>query len=217
MNPKMAAVLADIENLDNHWTCELTNEQVKEHSFGRIRNLEEKVVKLWSVPRTTGQLLKFFVIATGAKTILELGCSAGYSTLWITQGAMVTGGHVYTTEILPEKIAIAEKHFKTADVKKYITLYQQDIMQTLSHWQHGPIDLLFMDADIQRYPDYLEKVEPLLNEKAMIIVDNALTHESYMQAFFDKVKALNKFIMEILPVDHGIALLTPCSSFSAAD
>ncbi len=207
MNNKMAAVLADIESLNNQWTCELTDEQAKEHSFGRIRNLEEKIVKLWSVPRITGQLLKSFVIATGAKTILELGCSAGYSTLWLTQGAIITGGHVYTTEILPDKILLATKHFKAAEVEEYITLYQQDIMQTLTQWQHDPIDLLFMDADIQRYSDYLAKIEPLLNEKALIIVDNAVTHQTYMQDFFDKVEASNKFIMETLPIDHGITLL----------
>ncbi len=207
MNDRMATVLADIENLNSNWSCELTDEQAKEHSFGRIRSLDEKVVKLWSVPRTTGQLLKSFVIASGAKTILELGCSAGYSTLWLIQGAIVTGGHVYTTEILPDKIALATKHFKAAEVEKYITLYQQDIMQTLNQWQHSPIDLLFMDADIPRYPDYFTKIEPLLNKKALIMVDNAVTHKTYMQVFFDKVEASNKFIMEILPIDHGIALL----------
>ncbi|HLD56914.1 MAG TPA: methyltransferase, partial [archaeon] len=73
MNKKINEVLEKIENLE------------RSQSFG-------------SVPRSTGKFLHMLLLATKAKRVLELGCSLGYSTIWMALAAKENGGHVYTTE-----------------------------------------------------------------------------------------------------------------------
>jgi len=207
MHSKVYSVLEKIESLNQNWRYELCEEQAKEHSFGRIRSLEHKEVKLWAIPRTVGQMLKCLVLARNAKTILELGCSSGYSTLWLAMGAIATQGHVYTTEIFDEKVQLAQKHFQEAELDQHITIYQQDIIKTLQEWQHSAIDVLFMDADIANYIHYFDYLLPLLSEHAIVAIDNAISHENYLGKFYEKIVASKKFIMEILPIGDGLCIL----------
>ena len=199
-------VLKKIESMNEAWSTALTPEQAKQHSFGRIRTQNE-IVKLWSVPHTTGQLLKFLVMASRAKTILELGCSAGYSTLWLALGAAVTGGHVHTTELFDKKIALATQHFQEAQAEDFITLHQGKITHTLRHWSHGALDFVFMDADIANYVTYLDYLLPLLSPHAIIVMDNADTHEDYLKPFYQKVVETKKFLIDKISIDHGLYLL----------
>lgn len=207
IQPKVYSVLEKIESLNQNWHYELSEEQSQQHSFGRIRSLEHKEVKLWAVPRTVGQMLKCLILARNAKTILELGCSSGYSTLWLAMGAVTTQGHVYTTEIFDEKVQLAKKHFQKAELDQYITIYQQDIIKTLQKWQHNSIDFLFMDADIANYVYYFDYLLPLLSEHAIVAIDNAISHENYLRAFYEKIVESKKFIMEILPIGDGLCVL----------
>lgn len=206
-HPKVYPILEKIESLNQNWQYELSEEQSQQHSFGRIRSLEHKEVKLWAVPRTVGQMLKCLVLAQNAKTILELGCSSGYSTLWLAMGAATAQGHVYTTEIFDEKVQLAQKHFREAELEQYITIYQQDIIKTLQEWQNNSIDFLFMDADIANYVHYFDYLLPLLSEHAIVAIDNAISHENYLRTFYEKIVESKNFIMEILPIGDGLCIL----------
>ncbi|GAB4492941.1 MAG: hypothetical protein Fur0016_28770 [Anaerolineales bacterium] len=44
--------------------------------------------------------------------IIEVGTSAGYSTLWLAIAAQATGRRVTTFEILPEKVELARQTFR---------------------------------------------------------------------------------------------------------
>src|SRR5262245_25038890 len=77
---------------------------------------EDESIGAWQIPPTTAQLLRFLVLSKNAKTILELGTSIGYSTMWLALGVKETGGHVYGTEIFEPKAVLAENHLKEAGV-----------------------------------------------------------------------------------------------------
>ncbi len=203
---KVYDVLAKIESMNETWSTELTEEQDKQHSFGRIRT-QNNILKLWSVGHQTGQLLKFLVIASQAKTILELGCSSGYSALWLSLGAAITGGYVHTTEIFDRKIALAKQHFKEAGVENCIHLHEGEITSTLKNWQSGLIDFVLMDADISNYVTYFDYLLPLLSPHAIIVVDNADTHETYLKDFYKAVLETKQFSIDKLSVDHGLYLI----------
>ena len=54
--------------------------------------------RMLNITPATGEFLGVLVQATGARRILEVGTSNGYSTLWLAEAARVTGGHVTTVE-----------------------------------------------------------------------------------------------------------------------
>lgn len=210
------STLEKIEKLEKTWRYELSEKEDKQHSFGRVPE-DKRTLAFWSVPRSTGEFLRFIVEITNSKTVLELGCSAGYSTLFLAQGTKLTGGHVYTTENFKPKIALARKHFKEAKLPDKITLYEDDIKHVLKNWNKSlPVDLVFMDADKENYSIYYELALPLLKDRGLIIVDNAgkvkmpngsYVNSDHIKKFVSKVKMDKRISSVYLNFDNGLLLL----------
>lgn len=169
---------------------------------------EDSVIEAWQIPTSSAMLLRFFVLAQKAKTILELGTSIGFSTVWLALGAKETDGHVYTTEIFPGKAKLAKENFDKARVSEYITLFEQDILEVLRDWnREQKIDFVFMDADKQRYGQYLDEMYPLLSDNALIVVDNVGNYRKYMTDFLEKCAKLENNAIHFLNVDNGLLLI----------
>ncbi len=207
--------LRKIEKLEKTWRYELSDEEDMQHSFGRVPE-DKKTIAFWSAPRSTGEFLRFMIEVTNSKVILELGCSAGYSTLFLAKGAELTGGHVCTTEIFKPKIVLAQKHFKEAKLSEKITLYENDIKHVLEKWDKSlHVDLVFMDADKENYEKYYELSLPIMKKHGLIIVDNAgkvkMTDGSFVDSehiknFVKKVKSDKRVSTVYLNFDNGILL-----------
>lgn len=124
-----------------------------------------------SVSPADGRLLRQLTEAIGAKRVVELGTSTGYSGLWFALALRTTGGRLWTHEIDADRAAAARKNFEQAGVADLITIIEGDAHQTVG--QHTePIDLVFLDADKEGYVDYLEKLLPLVRPGGLIVAHN---------------------------------------------
>lgn len=119
-----------------------------------------------------GRLLRIFTEAVNAKTVIEIGTSNGYSSLWICLGLQTTGGKLITHEIDPDRASLARANFQQAGVAPIVTVVAGDAHETITRLQE-PIDLLFIDADKTGYLDYLDKLLPLVRPGGLILADNA--------------------------------------------
>jgi predicted O-methyltransferase YrrM len=124
-----------------------------------------------NVPQSDGRLLRLLAEATGAKSVVELGTSTGYSGLWFSIALLKTGGKLTTFEIDPDRAATARKHFQAAGVTQMITIVEGDAHQTISRLK-DPIDMVFIDADKEGYEDYLNKLLPLVRPGGLILAHN---------------------------------------------
>jgi len=124
----------------------------------------------WYLNITTreGRVLRQLVEARGAKRIVEIGTSSGYSTIWLAMGARATGGRVFTHEINPKMIEMARKNFKKAGVDDLITIIKGDAHDTVKQHKE-PIDVVFLDAEKKGYLDYLQKLLPLVRAGGLIL------------------------------------------------
>ena len=132
--------------------------------------LDEMTKGKWYLNITTreGRVLRQLVEAKGAKRVVEIGTSSGYSTIWLALGARAVGGKVFTHEINPEKIKMARENFKKAGVDDLITIIKGDAHETVK--QHkDPIDVVFLDAEKKGYVDYLAKLLPLVRPGGLIL------------------------------------------------
>lgn len=124
-----------------------------------------------NVPLEDGRLLRLLTATSGAKRVVEIGTSNGYSALWFCLALRDTGGRLTTFEIDGQRAALARENFKKAGVEDLITIVMGDAHETVKNLK-DPIDILFLDADKPGYPDYLAKLLPLVRPGGLIIGHN---------------------------------------------
>jgi predicted O-methyltransferase YrrM len=124
-----------------------------------------------SVPIQDGKALRLLTEATGAKNVVEIGTSTGYSGLWLCLALQRTNGRLTTFEIDHQRASMAQEHFKEAGVEKMVTIIEGDAHVQVAKLKE-PIDLAFIDADKSGYVDYLNKLLPLVQPGGLILAHN---------------------------------------------
>jgi predicted O-methyltransferase YrrM len=134
-----------------------------------------------NVPPADGRMLRLLAEATGAKNVVEIGTSTGYSGIWWSLALFKTGGRLTTFELDPARAAMAREHFKKAGVERIITIVEGDAHQNVTRLK-DPIDILFLDADKPGYVDYLNKLLPLVRPGGLILAHNVEMTADYVKA-----------------------------------
>jgi len=124
-----------------------------------------------SVPANDGRLLRILAESTGARHVVELGTSIGYSGLWFCLALESTDGKLTTFEIDEGRAATARENFKRAGVENRVKLVLGDAHEKVSSVE-GLVDLVFLDADKEGYIDYLEKLLPKLRPGGLVVAHN---------------------------------------------
>jgi caffeoyl-CoA O-methyltransferase len=121
-----------------------------------------------------GRLLRVLTESMGAKHVVEIGTSNGYSGVWFCLALRTTGGKLTTHEIDAGRAELARENFERAGVKDIVTLVEGDAHETVTRIK-DPIDILFLDADKPGYVDYLTKLLPLVVPGGLVIAHNMHT------------------------------------------
>jgi len=121
-----------------------------------------------------GRLLRVLTESIGAKHVVEIGTSNGYSGIWFCLALRTTGGRLTTHELDADRAAAARANFKRAGVEKLVTLIEGDAHEEVKKLS-APIDLLFQDADKPGYIDYLQKLLPLVRAGGLIVAHNMVS------------------------------------------
>ena len=137
-----------------------------------------------NVSTADGRLLRQLTEAVGAKRVVEFGTSTGESGIWFAMALRKTGGHLYTHDIDPGRIAVARENFKRAGVDDLITIIEGNAHETLKQHKE-PVDVVFIDADKEGYADYLAQMLPVVRPGGLILAHNMRrppVHPSYLKA-----------------------------------
>jgi predicted O-methyltransferase YrrM len=174
------------------------------YRFGQANDAREGEYsrRMLNITPDTGVLLGILARASGARAILELGTSDGYSTLWLAAAARDLGGHVLTIERLQEKAELARANFARAGLAEWITLREgaaEAVLRELS----GPYDLIFLDADRPSYMAYLDGLLALLRPGGLLVTDNVVSHAHELTEFLAALKAHPALDTVTLPIGNG--------------
>jgi len=185
-------LLLSIERFSEDW---VVHGVPKTHSFGRLP--EEEEIRAWAVPRSTGYWLHSIIRLTGAKTVLEIGTSLGYSTLWMASALAKNSGSIYTCELFDPKAKLARKHFASSGLRNIM------LLENTKAWDK-PIDVLFLDADPENYSTYWSVLKHWLHADSIVIMDNAVDHLSITEPFIEEIARETEWTSWVLPFDHGL-------------
>lgn len=128
------------------------------------------------VSPTQGRLLEIFARSIGAGRILEVGTLGGYSTICMAR-ALPNDGRIVTLEFDPHHAAVARKNFEAAGVADRIEVIvgpAADSLTKIAEADQGPFDLVFIDADKDKNPVYLDWAMKLTRPGSLVICDNVV-------------------------------------------
>jgi len=127
-----------------------------------------------SVTPGEGKLLYLLARLMGARTVLEIGTLAGYSTIWLGR-AIGALGRVITLEADPAHAEVARANLARAGLDTIVDVRVGKALDTLpSVASAAPFDLVFIDANKEDNPEYFQWALRLTRPKSLIIVDNVV-------------------------------------------
>jgi predicted O-methyltransferase YrrM len=161
-----------------------------------------RATRMLNITPDTGDFLAVLVKATGARRLLEVGTSNGYSTLWLADAAG-DAGTVTTIERAPAKIALARANFAQAGLAARIEQRKGDAGDILRALDDGAYDLLFLDSLRSAYLTWWPDLKRVLRPGGLLVVDNATSHPQEMADFTAAVSADSGFTTSLVPVGKG--------------
>lgn len=121
-----------------------------------------------------GRLLQFLVEISRAKRAVEIGTLAGYSGTWIAQG-LPDDGQLITLEVSSKHADVARQNFAAAGLTQKVEVRQGDAKQLMTALSsEGPFDFIFVDADKDSYPQYIDWAIDNLGIGGVLAYHNAL-------------------------------------------
>jgi predicted O-methyltransferase YrrM len=129
-----------------------------------------------AVAPNQGKMLELLARATGARRILEIGTLGGYSTISLAR-AVPVGGALITLELEDKHARVARANIERAGLSSVVTVQvgpAADSLRSLVAQEEETFDFIFIDADKEGYPEYLELSLALAHAGTLIVADNVI-------------------------------------------
>ena len=189
-----------------------------------IDNLEKETSSLGNVSqmqiaKEQGQFLEIITKISNTKNCLEIGRFTGMSTLFMARGLPPTG-KIITIDNSDEFLPLAKKYWDLGGVSSKIQSVigeGVEVLQSMIDRQYI-VDLIFIDADKNNYPNYYELSLNLLNKGGIIIIDNMLWNGDVADmkkndSQTSTIRDLNSKIQNDLRVEFSLLPLSDGLSF----
>jgi caffeoyl-CoA O-methyltransferase len=165
------------------------------------------------------QHLEVLARAAQARKAVEIGTLGGYSGVALLRG-MGPDGELDTIELSEKHAEVARESFRRAGVAARARVHvglAGDVLPKLA--PRGPFDLVFIDADKEGYPSYLDWAAANLRKGGIVLLDNAFlfggladaptgeraTQIRAMQSVHESLARSGKFRATVLPTGEGLA------------
>ena len=158
--------------------------------------------RLRQITPDVGRFLHTLVLAARPRTIVEVGTSGGYSTIWLAIAARSVGASVVTLEIDPAKVQTATVNLRDAALEGVVTLVQGDAFAYLRE-RKEPVDFVFLDAENEDYLEFLDLIVPLLAPGGLLVADNLISHAQDLAAFRQRALSDARLSAVVVPIGRG--------------
>ncbi|WP_078130206.1 O-methyltransferase [Leptospira alexanderi] len=203
-------------------------------SFRRLREETGKLAQAnMQISPEEGQFLRILAQISGARRIIEIGTFTGYSSLCFAF-ALPEDGKILCCDISEEWTNIAKKYWKETGLEKKIRLRIGPALETLqvildsksapdwaSDFAFGSssVDLIFLDADKENYPNYYPLILKLLKSGGLLIADNVLwdgsvIDDSHQETSTIGIRKFNELVrndpnvdVSMIPIADGVSLI----------
>jgi caffeoyl-CoA O-methyltransferase len=185
---------------------------IPDRILSRMKYLEEidshdrsdgttRMKRLRQIPPEVGKFIALLAAVTPEGLNIEIGTSAGYSTLWLSLSCRTLGRKLSTYEILEDKAALARETFSMAGVGDIVDFNHGDILVSLPGLKN--IAFCFLDAEKEIYAQCYESLVPNMVPGGILVADNAISHEKVLRPMLDRALADDRVDALIVPIGQG--------------
>lgn len=181
-----------------------------EEALARALSHEERIERinefLLPVGEDVGIFINSLAKSAKSKTILEIGTSYGYSTIWLAEAAKANGGKVITLEISIEKAAYARQKLEEAGVAEFVELRVGDALESIAKATET-FDFVLVDVWKELYLPCFDLFFPKLKTGAWVLADNMIfPPHSLPEAtvYRNRVRETKAFDTLLMPIGSGI-------------
>ncbi len=160
-----------------------------------------RLKRLRQIPPEVGKFIALLAAASPAGPWIEIGTSAGYSSLWLSLACRAVGRTITTFEVLEEKVAMARRTFELTGVTDVVKLVHGDALEHLSGLRE--IAFCFLDAEKEAYARCYETVVPVLVSGGILVADNAINHRATLQPMLERALSDSRVDALIVPIGKG--------------
>ncbi len=155
-----------------------------------------------------GATLRFLACAVGARTAVEVGTGCGSSGIWLLRG-MRPAATLTSVDTEPEYQRMARKAFTQAGfAQNQCRLIVGRALDVLPRLSDDAYDMVFCDADVRDYPDYLTAALRLLRPGGVVAFNNALLagsdEDDEPADLAAQVRDDDRLVPVLLPLGNGL-------------
>lgn len=209
----LATKLAQVTAIDNHAETALVRPDA--HLDRALENTAANDIPLINVSPLPGQLLAIQAQLVGAKTILEIGTLAGYSTIWLAK----SGAEITCIEVNPKHRDVAANNLRQAGLTPEIILGEA-LTELPKLVEQGKVfDMVFIDADWDHQAEYFDLAVKLTRKNGCIFVDNVVAAIMRLRegkpegSILDSVGKDERVTASLVPRVYGTEGVTDNASF----
>lgn len=155
-----------------------------------------------------GLLLNMLVRAMNARTVVEVGGSVGYSTIWLADAVRATGGRLYSIEVDTEKQCEQMVNLKAAGLYSVVELTSREAASLVAHIP-APLDLVLLDHWKELYIRDFDACWPALRPGGMIVADNILVprkNAAVIAEYRDHIGRRPDTLSQVLDIGDGLEI-----------
>ena len=148
---------------------------------------------------------------SGARRVLEIGTLGGYSAIHFAR-ALPEEGALISLELDEHHAEVARRNIERAGPSAKVEIRVGDARQSLQGLVQngeGPFDLIFIDADKEGYPEYLDWSLRLSRPGTLILGDNAIRDGSVIDPGDSSSRAIRRFNEKLAEDPRLSAIVLP--------
>ena len=172
-----------------------------------------------SIGPEQGKFLQLLVQLTSARKVLEIGALGGYSGAWMAR-ALPAGGKLISLELEEKHAAFTRRQWAALGLDGKAEVRVGPALDSLPGLaDEAPFDLIFIDADKNNYPAYLEWALRDSRPGTVILGDNVsmggrLVDPDQQQSewmrgmrrFVERMSTDERLVSTVVPYADGIAM-----------
>lgn len=188
-----------------------------------LRQIEEQAIaqKVPIVPPEVAAFLYTLVRLIKPQRVLEIGCGAAFSTLWMAT-ALPPGGSIYGLDRDYNRSVMASANVLSAGMQDKITIEQRDAAGAegeVAIRARAPYDMVFIDCEKRVYPELWRLCSELTRPGGVIVADNVLfrglvgevvvtgrnsTGVAALERFLDLARNDTRYTTQVIPLGDGL-------------